>query len=417
LTIVSDSYNSFTEIAACRTCLSPDLSEVLDLGLHPLANSLVSEDSAEQELRIPLILIRCSSCTTVQLSVNVNPKLMFQNYLWVTGTTETARNHCTQLANEILSRCTVANPVALEIGSNDGTLAFELSRAGAALVVGVDPASNLKPEKSVGVTFVEGFFNKSLGEELAASGTTADIVVARNVLSHVPDLNDVMLGIHSIVSEEAIVVIEFHEASGILRELHYESIYHEHTFYHSIRSIQAALSQIDFTIFDVTKSPISGGSFVVYASRSDRNLSRELSEVLAQEEQSGIYEEQAWVKFAEKSRQNLDELRKIFSSEKDSRWVAFGASARSSTLLNSIGEPASVFDCLIDNNPLKQGKKSPGLHLPILSPELGITSDVEKVFVCAFNFEGEIIEHLRNVCDWKGEVILPLPTNIRRYFI
>ena len=417
MTRLSDSANSYTEIIACRTCLSPELSEVLDLGLHPLANSLHSEESVESELQIPLILIRCSNCTTVQLSVNVDPKLMFQNYLWVTGTTETARNHCKQLANEILSRSSVPNPVALEIGSNDGTLVYELSKAGASWVVGVDPASNLQPETSAGVSFVEGFFTKSLGEELSSSGTTADIVVARNVLSHVPDLNDVMLGIQSIASPDAIVVIEFHEVSGILRELHYESIYHEHTFYHSIKSIQAALSQINFTIFDVTKSPISGGSFVVYASRRSRDPSRELSEALAQEEQSGIYQEQAWVKFANKSRENLEQLRHIFRSEKGSRWVAFGASARSSTLLNSIGESASVLGCLIDNNPLKQGKKSPGLNLPIVSPEVGITADVEKVFVCAFNFEGEIIEHLRSECGWTGEVILPLPTTIRRYFI
>ncbi len=417
MTRPSDSSSSYAEIVACRTCLSPELSEILDLGLHPLANSLLSEQSAEPELRVPLVLIRCSNCTTVQLSVNVDPRLMFQNYLWVTGTTETARNHCKQLAREILKRSSVSAPVALEIGSNDGTLVYELSKAGASWVVGVDPASNLQPKKSDGVSFVDGFFTRSLGEQLTASGTTVDIVVARNVLSHVPDLNDVMLGINSIASPEAIVVIEFHEVSGILRELHYESIYHEHTFYHSIKSVQAALSQIGFTIFDVTRSPISGGSFVVYASRKNQDPSQELLEALAHEEQSGIYQDQAWVNFAEKSRENLDQLRQIFKSEKDSHWVAFGASARSSTLLNSVGEPASIFRCLVDNNPLKQGKKSPGLNLPIVSPKVGITSDVEKVFVCAFNFEDEIIEHLRSECGWTGEVILPLPATVRRYHI
>lgn len=415
--MLSDLASSFKKIVSCRTCLSSELSEVLNLGLHPLANSLLGEESAGPELRIPLVLIRCKSCTTVQLSVNVDPKLMFQNYLWVTGTTETARNHCKQLATEILSRSFVDNPVALEIGSNDGTLVNEMSKAGASWVVGVDPASNLQPKTSAGVSFVEGFFTKALGKELAASGTTADIIVARNVLSHVPDLNDVMEGIQSIASPNAIVVIEFHEVSGILRELHYESIYHEHTFYHSIRSIQAALSQIDFTIFDLTKSPISGGSFVVYASRSKRDPSPELSDALADEEQSGIYQEEEWAKFAHKALKNLEKLREIFTLERGDRWVAFGASARSSTLLNSVGDSASVITCIVDNNPLKHGKKSPGLNLPIVSPEVGINSDVQKVFVCAFNFEAEIIEYLRTVCRWSGEVILPLPTTIRRYFI
>jgi hypothetical protein len=226
-----------------------------------------------------------------------------------------------------------------------------------------------------------------------------------------------MLGVQSIASPDAMVVIEFHEVSGILRELHYESIYHEHTFYHSIKSIQAALSQINFVIFDVTKSPISGGSFVVYASRLKREPSQELLEALAHEEQSGIYQQEEWDKFAHKALENLEQIRDIFRFEKESSWVAFGASARSSTLLNSVGEPASVLTFLVDNNSLKQGKKSPGLNIPIVSPELGITVDVEKVFVCAFNFEDEIIEHLRTVCGWSGEVILPLPTTIRRYYI
>ena len=417
MTKLLDLGEPFEEIGACRTCLSADLTEILDLGLHPLANSLLVEEIADSEARMPLVLLRCSSCTTVQLSVNVNPHLMFKNYFWVTGTTETARAHCRQLANEIMNRSLVASPVALEIGSNDGTLVREMSNAGASWVVGVDPASNLQPEPSAGFSFVEGFFGSALGENLAASGMIADVVVARNVLSHVPDLNDVMLGIQAIASADAIVVIEFHEASGILQELHYESIYHEHTFYHSIRSVQAALSQIDFTIFDITKSPISGGSFVIYATKALREPSSELNAALLQEERSGIYNQEDWDIFAQKSRENIEQLRRIFSSEIGSNWVAFGASARSSTLLNSVGEAATVISCLIDNNPLKQGKLSPGLHLPIVSPEVGINSDVEKVFICAFNFESEIVEHLRSQCSWTGEVVLPLPKSVRRYFI
>lgn len=413
----SDSSNQFVEINACRTCLSQELVTILDLGLHPLANSLLSNIS-EPEILVPLVLIRCKSCTTVQLSVNVNPELMFQNYLWVTGTTHTARDHCNKLAELIIQKSSSSQIRVLEIGSNDGTLLEALVENGASEVIGVDPASNLQPNHLKGpVRLVEGFFSKDLATETLQTLGQVDVIVARNVLSHVPDLNNVMHGIDKLLREQGMVVIEFHDASKILTELHYESIYHEHTFYHSIRSIQAALEQIDFKIFDISFSPISGGSNVIYASRENREISSNLRNALRTEETKGVYSEESWEDFAKLSTQNILQLRKIFEIEGDSKWLAFGASARSSTLLNSVGPAAKNLGKIADNNPLKQDKFSPGLKLPIVNPLDAIDSSIQKIFICAFNFEEEIVEFLRTKLNWHGEVVLPLPMKIRRYEI
>ncbi len=413
----SDLSEIYQTVENCRTCNSSPLTEILNLGMHPLANSLLNSIE-DFEVTAPLILIRCENCTTVQLSINVNPELMFQEYLWVTGTTETARNHCSDLAKKILSSSTKEHPRVLEIGSNDGTLLKAIVDNGADEVIGVDPASNLQP-KHLGdnIKLVEGFFTFELGQELVKIIPKVDVVVARNVLSHVPNLNNVMQGIDKVINQDGVIVIEFHEASRILTELHYESIYHEHTFYHSIRSIQAALSQIGFTIFDISESPISGGSHVIYSSRARRTPSEKLIKMLQAEEKSGVYSESSWKDFASKTSMSLSEIRAIFNSERDSHWIAFGASARSSTLLNSIGESSRVLGKIADNNPLKQGKYSPGLRLQICNPIESITSDVEKIFICAFNFENEIIDFLKNNLTWSGEVILPLPQKIRRFRI
>jgi SAM-dependent methyltransferase len=350
--------------------------------------------------------------------VNVNPELMFQNYLWVTGTTETARTHCQNLAKLVIEKSGKTDARTLEIGSNDGTLLQALVNNGATEVIGVDPAVNLQPKHLAGpITLFEGFFGSELAHQIASQIEKVDIVVARNVLSHVPNLNDVMQGIDKLVKDDGMVVIEFHDASKILTELHYESIYHEHTFYHSIRSIQAALSRIDFTIFDISSSPISGGSQVIYASREKRRRTPQLLSALELEAKQGVYDSESWTKFSIDSQKNLSDLRDIFTTEKASNWVAFGASARSSTLLNSIGESSKVITAIADNNPLKQGKYSPGLRIPIVLPESEINSQVEKVFICAFNFEDEIVSFLKNDLAWSGEVVLPLPSFVRRYKI
>jgi len=417
LMTTSDLSEIYDSIQNCRTCDSSELAQILDLGMHPLANSLLNNEE-DSEIVAPLVLIRCRSCTTVQLSINVRPDLMFQEYLWVTGTTNTAKSHCSDLAIRILKISEKKYPRVLEIGSNDGTLLQALIESGAKEVIGVDPASNLQPEHLEGnFKLVQGFFTSDLGERLSSEFPKVDIVVARNVLSHVPDLNDVMQGISKVICDDGMIVIEFHEASKILTELHYESIYHEHTFYHSIRSIQAALSQIGFSIFDISESPISGGSHVVYSSRRNKTPTDLLLNALRSEEELGVYSESSWQDFSTKVYKNLLELKTIFHSEKDSNWIAFGASARSSTLLNSIGESSKFLKQIADNNPLKQGKFSPGIRLQISNPVESITSDVEKVFICAFNFEDEIINFLKNDLKWSGEVILPLPRKIRRFKI
>ena len=412
-----DLNTDFKTIINCRICNSEKLQEILDLGIQPLANNLRSFEEQTSERKFPLILLRCSDCTSIQLSVNVNPNLMFQEYLWITGTSQSARDHCDNLADYI-SEFSKEFSVILEIGSNDGTLLKALKEKTNSNLHGVDPAQNIiESFQEDGIQNHNSFFDLNFASSFYSKFGAVDVVIARNVLSHVPDILDVMKGIDLILAPEGICLIEFHEASKILTEIHYDSIYHEHTFYHSIKSMTKALSHVGLVPFDLIKSPISGGSFVLVSSRNSIKASSRLNEAEQFEESLGVHDEKAWINFAKLSKKNLTSINKYLIENANRKIRAFGASARSSTLINAIGDNSKYLTAIADNNPLKWGKYSPGQHLLIDSPKEIIEKDTEIVFICPFNFETEITTYLAKELDWHGEVVLPLPNQIRKYLI
>ena len=412
-----DLNTNFKTIINCRICNSEKLQEILDLGIQPLANNLRSFEEQTLERKFPLILLRCSDCTSIQLSVNVNPNLMFQEYLWITGTSQSARDHCDNLANYI-SEFSKEFSVILEIGSNDGTLLKALKEKTNSKLHGVDPAQNIiESFQEDGIQNHNSFFDFNFASSFYSKFGAVDVVIARNVLSHVPDILEVMNGIDLILAPEGICLIEFHEASKILTEIHYDSIYHEHTFYHSIKSMTKALSHVGLMPFDLIKSPISGGSFVLVSSRNGIKASSRLNEAEQFEESLGVHDEKAWINFAKLSKRNLTSINKYLIENSNRKIRAFGASARSSTLINAIGDNSKYLTAIADNNPLKWGKYSPGQHLLIDSPKEIIQKDTEIVFICPFNFETEITTYLAKELDWHGEVVLPLPNQIRKYLI
>lgn len=413
----SDLSEDCVEITRCRICNSLDLQVVLDLGNQPLANALREVNNKFEEKKFPLVLIRCKDCTSIQLSVNVNPKLMFQDYLWVTGTTNTAIEHCARIAKEICA-LTKQNPAILEIGSNDGTLLRAFRDISKGALYGVDPAKEISNSaRETGINILKDFFTLKFADGFKSEYGTVNVVVARNVLSHVPDLLNVMHGIDSILAQDGIFVVEFHEASRILNEIHYDSIYHEHTFYHSIRSMSEAQKSVRLIPFDLLESPISGGSYILISSRQIREPSERLLKAMEGEKALGVHNETAWMKFATEARENLALIQEFLDSSATKKIKAFGASARSSTLMNAIGPSAQALNEIADNNPLKWGKLSPGLLIPIKSPKLVIDDSVEIVFICPFNFEDEIVSFLKNELRWHGKVYLPLPGKPRIYSI
>ena len=400
-------------ISVCRICKSSELQSIIYLGEQPLANSLLV-DKDENEIFIPLELIRCDTCTTIQLSVNVNPELMFNEYYWVTGTTHTALSHLENLTKFLQAKNDKEKPRLLEVGCNDGSLLKMLEEISFGELIGVDPAKNIVDRiNSKGLQLFSEFFDLDFAKRFVKNNDLVDFIVARNVFSHVPDVVKCIEAVSMILNKDGIFVMEFHEATRIVNEFHYDSIYHEHTFYHSIRSISEAASRAGLYPFDIGISPISGGSFILYFDKKIRSKSKTLINYEELEVNSGVLTYDKWKFFAENSRSNIDAIGDYLLLNESKKICGFGASARSSTLMNAVGGEFKKLIGIADNNPIKHKKFSPGLHLIIDKPHNLINKSIEIIVIFPFNFESEIIEYLVKEMNWTGEVFVPLPNKPR----
>ena len=400
-------------ISVCRICKSSELQSIIYLGEQPLANSLLV-DKDENEIFIPLELIRCDACTTIQLSVNVNPELMFNEYYWVTGTTHTALSHLENLTKFLQAKNDKEKPRLLEVGCNDGSLLKMLEEISFGELIGVDPAKNIVDRiNSKGLQLFSEFFDLDFAKRFVKNNDLVDFIVARNVFSHVPDVVKCIEAVSMILNKDGIFVMEFHEATRIVNEFHYDSIYHEHTFYHSIRSISEAASRAGLYPFDIDISPISGGSFILYFDKKIRSKSKMLINYEELEVNSGVLTYDKWKFFAENSKSIIEEIRKFMTLNKAKKISGFGASARSSTLMNAVGDEFKNLVGIADNNPHKCKKLSPGLHVLIDNPREVINKSVEIIILFPFNFEREILSFLKHDLKWSGEVYLPLPSRPR----
>ncbi len=386
----------------------------MDLGDQPLANALLV-DPDQAEGAAPLVLVRCRTCSAIQLSVTVDPAVLFRDYVWVTGTSASTIEHCRWLADRVLERTQGNSLNALEMASNDGTFLSELQDRGVA-VLGVDPARNLAGFATEhGVETLPEFFDMTLARELRATRGPQAIVIARNVLSHVPDPRGSVLALAECMGPVGIAVIEFHRADTIASELHYDSIYHEHTMFHTLKTMTAILLDAGLTPFDVLASPISGGSWVLFAAQSSANLgpTDRWIEAWRDEEMSGVWESSVWQEFAIRVGDHRQTLAREVTERSDAGQVvvAYGASARSSTVLNACGLSNEHIKSIADGNVRKQGLFTPRTRIPIEAPATTMARKPDVVLLLAFNFRSEIEEMLR-IQGWQGVLIHAFPEHV-----
>lgn len=400
-------------ITCCRICSSADLVEFLDLGDQPPANSL--RKSRDEVLpNVPLKLVYCHECATVQLSDTVDPGYLFDHYVWVTGTSPTAVEYSNTFCERVLSHLPPnKSHFVVEVASNDGTFLQRFQSAGCE-VQGVDPARNIvEIALAKGVPTRAAFFDLHIARQLRAEKGEADAVIARNVIPHVKEVHSIIEGMAELIGERGTGVIEFHYAGKIVEELHYDSIYHEHLFYFTLRTISGLLARYGLKLSDVEKSPISGGSLVIYFSRQEQPVSAALADALAREDALGLNALSTWQEFARQSRIHAEKLRAMIVGLRGAGVVAgFGASARSSTLLNFCQLDDDDIDFIFDNNELKQRLFTPGSNIQIV-PFNGngeALARASSVVILAWNFGKEIESALRQA-GYTGPIVMPLPND------
>ena len=408
----------FKVIKNCRICKSKKLNLFFKLGNHVPANSLGKKFNTK-EISVPLNLLFCQNCKTVQLNATTNPKILFEDYVWVTGTSLGANNYSNYFYKNVVKRVKNLSKKdnIFEIASNDGTFLKQFKKNGYR-VIGIDPAKNIsRIANDNGIKTLPVFFNKNNSVLIKNNYGKASLIFARNVIPHVENIHSIFDGVKNLLDKNGTFVIEFHYSNKILKELHYDSIYHEHIFYFSLKTLINALKKYKLFPYDVFKSPISGGSLVLFFNSQNIKKTKKLKNLLNKEKINLINSLISWKKFSKSSQDHskkfLDTIKKI---KLKNNLFGYGASARSSTLLNYSKINHNLIDFIIDKNPLKNGKYTAGSKIKIISPKVARTR-VKKYNYCvllAWNFKKEIISDLKKL-NFKGKVLVPLPRTIKVY--
>jgi len=398
------SYQTFTH---SRLFPESELASIVDFGFAPLANSL-QKSASDLAPVAPLHLCFSEKAACAELSVTVDPAQLFSSYLWVTGTSVTAAKYSSEFCERLLKQHPSAKKIA-EVASNDGTFLRPFLERGLQ-VLGIDPAQNIAEKANAeGILTEVEFFDAKTALALKSKYGSYDLMVARNVLPHVPDPREILIGFERLLSADGIGAIEFHSARTIFEELHYDSIYHEHVTYLTLTCLSRLLRNVGLQPYDIFKSPISGGSTVVLFSKTPRQVSAELTDELQKEAESGVLTLEGWQQFSTRVRAHISKFKDLLSGEFQSgkRILGYGASARSMTLIHA-SDTARMLVEIVDNSPLKQGLYSSTGNIPIVTSDTANFND-SVVVLLAWNFTDELLRLLKEKHKFSGDVVIPLP--------
>ncbi len=401
--------------STCRLCGGGRLTAVLSLEPTPPANAFVtlSEAATEQE-RFPLDVFFCEDCAHVQLLDVVDPRVLFENYVYVSGTSPVFVKHFEDYAEQVLKRFQAAeNGLAVDIGSNDGTLLGVFQRAGWR-VLGVDPARQIaRVATQSGIETIDEFFTPGLGCAIRDDRGPADIITANNVFAHIDDLAGVADGIRELLANDGIFVFEVSYLADVFEKTLFDTIYHEHLAYHSVKPLRGFFERHGMEMIEALRVDSHGGSLRGFVQRKGgrRRVGASVTEMAAREERLGLDRAETFHAFAAR----VEALKIEFSGllrrlKTEGRSIAgYGAPAKATTLMYHFGIDGELIDFIVDDSPLKQGLLTPGLHIPVLATGAISERGPDVLVILAWNFAASIIARHAAFRDAGGRFLTPLP--------
>ncbi len=400
----------------CRSCGAPLTLTLVDLGLSPLANSYVPPDRADSADPVyPLHARVCQSCWLVQVDDAVPEAEIFNShYAYFSSFSDSWLRHCRAYAGRMTRELALGpDSLVIEIASNDGYLLQYFVQAGVP-VLGIEPSGNTAAEaEKKGVPTLVEFFTESLARRLRDEGKRPDLICSANVLAHVPDINDFVKGVATLLSGDAVYTVEFPHLLNLIRQVQFDTIYHEHYSYLSLLAVEKIFARAGLRVFDVEELPTHGGSLRVHAclagaSRAERPG---VAKVRQDEAAAGLDRVEGYEGFTarcEALRGGL--LRFLDRAKADGKTVAaYGAAAKGNTLLNYCGIGTERIAFCVDRNPAKQGTLLPGSHIPVHDVNALRRNRPDYVLILPWNIAPEVTEQMADLAELGTRFVTAVP--------
>lgn len=401
----------------CRYCGSELRLPFLDLGSAPPSNAYLTEEALRApEVWFPLRILVCEDCWLVQTEDHACREALFtQDYAYFSSYSSAWLAHAQHYVDQMIDRFDLTdNSCLVEVAANDGYLLQYVRQAGIPCY-GIEPTTSTANEaRHKGIDIVERFFGVQVAQELVQAGRQADLIIANNVLAHVPDINDFVSGFSRLLRPEGVATFEFPHLLRMVQENQFDTAYHEHYSYLSLTAVQHIFAHNGLTIFDVEELPTHGGSLRVLAQRSDTGTYAQTPavktvlhmEVAAHMTSSGFYRE--FQHRAEKVKDDLV-LFLMDAKRKGLKVGAYGAAAKGNTLLNFAGIRPDLLSYVVDKNPAKQGRYMPGSRIPILDEAHLKVDQPDTILILPWNLREELVAQLDYVRAWGGKFAVAVP--------
>lgn len=401
----------------CRHCGSELHLNFLDLGSAPPSNAYLTREAlSAPEIWYPLRLLVCETCWLVQTEDHAGREQLFTNdYAYFSSTSTSWLDHAQSYVCDMVKRLELGpHSTVVEIAANDGYLLQYVAQAGIPCY-GIEPtASTAAAAKAKGLDILERFFGVELATQLAAQGRQADLMVANNVLAHVPDINDFVAGFATLLKPEGVATFEFPHLMRMIEHNQFDTAYHEHYSYLSLTAVQRIFKANGLTVFDVHELPTHGGSLRVLAQRTGSmsfSTAPEVEQLLKTERSRGLTSSDGYQGFQKRAEEVKNKLLEfLLSSKRQGRKVgAYGAAAKGNTLLNFAGVKPDLLPYIVDNSPGKQGKFAPGSRIPIVHPHKLIEDRPDYVLLLPWNLQDELGTEIQRIASWKPELAVAVP--------
>jgi len=397
----------------CRCCGEKKLKKFMDYGIVALADSFLYEEEITREQKFPLNLCICTNCFHVQIDEIINPKILFENYVWETGISKSIFEFAHRLYEKTKELMIKEESKILEIASNDGTVLSIFEKNGHK-ILGVEPAKNIALDANKkGITTINEFFNYDTAKNIVKDYGKWDVCIARNVIAHVSDLHGLVQGIQTILDKDGFAVIEFPHLQKMYSDLQYDQVFHEHIGYHSLHSIVFLFGLCNMEVFDVEELEVHGGSLRVYVkhAESKRAIKYDVVKIIISEINSGIFSINNWTSYANRCEIHKNNLRGMIEKCKNDgeNIIIYGASGKGQSLIQMSGITKDLISGVVDKSKMKQGKLTPGSHIKIYPTEYIYKSKANVILLCAWNIAKEIVSQEKKFVELGGKFLLPFP--------